>query len=98
MDADKQERLMAEKEILKGDLKRPGVQLVFSKLIKAAETLPEKHIREYDESKKARIQALYEVLHDEIPRIMETIMNADFELLKVKNPSARKWAFWEWIK
>jgi len=91
---DVKEKLLAEKEIVKKGLADPAVQLVLAKLIEASNKLPEKMIRAYGEGERNRIQALYEAFHDEAPRLLDTIMNADFDV----NAGKPKWSFWSWLK
>lgn len=91
---DAQEKLLAEKIVIKKGLADPAVQLVLSKLMDAADKLPAKMIRAYDERERNRIQALYEAFHDEIPRLLEVAMNADFDASQNKP----KWGFWSWLK
>lgn len=85
---EKEERLLAEKMVAKKGLSDPFVQQLLLYLQSEAAKCPEKMIRSYDERERNRIQALYEVLNDVIPHMIEVRMN-----FQAKQP----WTFKQWL-
>ena len=91
--ADNYEKLLREKLILKEALKNPGVQLFFSKLHDAAEKIPHKMIDTFDNRQRDWLRACYEAYSVEPEKLLEVIMNCDFDELKKKYPNKERWSF-----
>lgn len=82
-----------EQAILRGEMARPGFQLIMTRLQEHAEDLQ----REYDTvnfaidpGRAMHIQITRDVIQNGVPRIIEGIMNAD-------QPETR-WTFKGWLR
>ena len=76
------------------ELAGKSLQTILQKLDKIADEIPAK-IMKIDIAKNpteaVRAQELYNVLKQDIPRIISKIMNSDTELTE-------RWSFWQWLK
>jgi hypothetical protein len=95
------DRLRAEKDLIRQDLSREGVQLIFRMMRDRAE----EYGKTYDTidfikepQKGLYVQCYRDIVLKDIPEFFESIMNHDkVDAEGYPKPDVKPWSFWNWL-